>query len=638
MGGRLRYFFPFWKRISRDNFVLNSIKGLKIPVTRSVRQIRTPHPINMSPEEVAFVDKKLEYLLREKCIVKQNSRDIKQFYINNIFLVPKRQQGQFRVILNCAHFNREYLKAKHYKMESIKDIIRLAVKGTFLTTCDITDSYSHVYIRPEDHWLLSFIWKNTIYSFCSLAQGLSVSPYIFCRLCRQIGGYLRGQGHKNVFYMDDVTTVGYSYKQCLDSTHTLIRTLGKAGFLVNFEKSQLIPSQRIEVLGFVVDSRSESICLTEKKQRSLVKLFSEALTLKVVSIRKFAKYIGCCVSCFVCFPFGKRHYRDLEHSKLRALRLNKFKWNKNMRLSHSDKKTLKWWLHTFQQNKPFCYKLKMVTRVLESDSSLEGWGISLLDNLGNQLGQTGSRFGFKDVKNPINNKELLAVKYGLLSFKTCLANRHVHFKTDSTCVLADMTKQGSMCNVFRDRLVADIYEIIEKNNIQVSISWISSQRNFRADERSRIFTSEVSEWTLSSDMFDLIKKRVPTLNFDLFSSHLNNQLKDFASFSFAPGCSVINAFTFDWNLRTCYAFPCRNLYLKCFTYVKTLPVSSVYFIVPWERTAVFFPLMKELLVEPPFMLPNNAAKKLYLPFPTKLKGHPQQRCLRLAFVHLSGNI
>ena len=172
----------------------------------------------------------------------------------------------------------------------------------------------------------------------------------------------------------------------------------------------------------------------------------------------------------------------------------------------------------------------------------------------------------------------------------------------------------------------------------MSVTFVHAVLNTAADEKSRVFTSETSEWTLDGTTFNMIKNWAPDMNFDLFASHLNNKFPHFCSWMPTPGCSHVDAFTFDWNSKICYCFPPSSLYLKCFDHIRTAKVTRVYFIVPWHQTAVWFPLMLNLLVGEPLFLPRKTAKNLFLLFEDKinLRVHPLHRSMRLAFIHLSG--
>ena len=327
---------------------------------------------------------------------------------------------------------------------------------------------------------------------------------------------------------------------------------------------------------------SESISLGEKKCSSLLQVFRTAVVSNKVKIRTFARWIGLCISILPCFPHSKMHYRHLEHSKIKALKKVGFKWNKTMIVSNKDRKILSWWLDIIEQNSPYKFHFPPISAWMETDSSQQSWGCSLIflqDNISLHR-STGFRFGHSESHHPINSKELLAIYYSLLTFKEDLVGHHISLKSDSTTAIADVRKMGSMCSTFRDEFTQKIYQVLFSIDARLTISFLRGCDNTAGDEKSRVFTSTTPEWTLDSHSFSLVQSWVPDMNFDLFASHLNNKLPQFCSWMPTPGCFHTDAFTFDWNSRICYCFPPSSLYLKCFDHIRTRKIERIYFIVP----------------------------------------------------------
>ena len=142
----------------------------------------------MNEVQKQFVDNKVQTLLDQKCIVQKSCLD-KSRFVSNIFLVPKKDNNSFRMILNLKHLNK-FVQVPHFKMDSIKEVQRLVAHNFFVTSCDITDAFPHLLASKSQQNLLQFIWCDRIYAFCTMPQGLATAPYEFTRVCRQIAGYL----------------------------------------------------------------------------------------------------------------------------------------------------------------------------------------------------------------------------------------------------------------------------------------------------------------------------------------------------------------------------------------------------------------------------------------------------------------
>ena len=147
-----------------------------------------------------------------------------------------------------------------------------------------------------------------------------------------------------------------------------------------------------------------------------------------------------------------------------------------------------------------------ISLTLWLDASLQGWGIAL-----DSGERTGFRFGKEVMHHPINTKELLAIYYGILTFQDKIRGCHILVKSDLTTAVADVRKMGSMCSTFRNKLVNKIYTLLAELQARISITFISGASNIIADQKSRVFTSVTSEWTLHKDTFQLIFSRFPEL-------------------------------------------------------------------------------------------------------------------------------
>ena len=155
-----------------------------------------------------------------------------------------------------------------------------------------------------------------------------------------------------------------------------------------------------------------------------------------------------------------------------------------------------------------------------------------------------------------------------------------------------------MNSEFRDEICHDIYSLLSILNATAQITYISTKDNFRADSASREFNDRI-EWSLDDHTFQQLRYLAPLMNFDLFVSHLNNKLPLFCSWNRTPGCSHVDAFTFNWNSHVCYAFPPYSILGKCMEEILKQEVELIYFLIPWWKTAVWFPQMVQLLVQPP---------------------------------------
>ena len=122
-----------------------------------------------------------------------------------------------------------------------------------------------------------------------------------------------------------------------------IHLLRSLGFVIHPEKSVLIPSQTLEFLGFILNSASMTVSLTEVKK---IKIRKDCQLLREntqPTVREVASVIGLLVSAFPAVQFGPLYYRHLERDKADSVKQNKGNFDKHMTLSSSALKELEWW-------------------------------------------------------------------------------------------------------------------------------------------------------------------------------------------------------------------------------------------------------------------------------------------------------
>ena len=160
-------------------------------------------------------------------------------------------------------------------------------------------------------------------------------------------------------------------------------------------------------LGFILDTKSYTISLSEQKCDNLKTLISYILTNQnKVTICLLSKIIGKIVSTFSCCDKAPLHYRVLDRFKLKMLRCNNHKWSSKIILDHSCLQELCWICMT-----PFTRSLHEVaiTHVF-SDSGSTAFG----DCWNEKTIQ--SKFSENQANLPINMKELLSIYYTLSAF------------------------------------------------------------------------------------------------------------------------------------------------------------------------------------------------------------------------------
>ena len=155
-------------------------------------------------------------------------------------------------------------------------------------------------------------WFQSFYKFMGMPNGYSEAMRIFTKILKSVFGYLRNQAHISVFSVDGSYLPGDTKHECMDNINATIDLPSSLGFSIHTGKSVLIPAQKIEFLGFLIDSKNMKISLTNKKTEHLTIKIKKFLVNKLPNIRQLVSIIWSVISVFHAVPLGKMHYRDLE--------------------------------------------------------------------------------------------------------------------------------------------------------------------------------------------------------------------------------------------------------------------------------------------------------------------------------------
>ena len=91
--------------------------------------------------------------------------------------------------------------------------------------------------------------------------------------------------------------------------------LDKVGFIVHPEKSVLLPTQRMTLLGFVFDSILMQVSLTLERAFKLRNACENLLATASPCIRDVAQVLGLMTSSFPGAIYGPLHHKSLEMDK-----------------------------------------------------------------------------------------------------------------------------------------------------------------------------------------------------------------------------------------------------------------------------------------------------------------------------------
>ena len=623
IAGRLQCFYNKWENLTTDSFILNIVKGCKIDLLQQPSQMHVSKQKQFSAKEATFIEAEISKLLAKQVIIPSHHE--KGEYISTIFLTPKKD-GSFRLILNLKRFNK-FVRYQHFKMESLKQVIQMIKPDCFMASLDIRDAYYSVAIHESHQKYLKFHFKGQLYQFTCMPNGLACAPRLFTKLLKPVYGHLRAQGLLSVGYIDDSYLQGYSYDDCRHNVSTTSTFLSELGFCVHEEKSNFIPSQEIEFLGFLLNSKLMIVSLTPNKSRRLKQACEKLMTQTQPSIREVSEVIGILVASFPGVEMGPLFYRQLENDKISALKACRGHYDEVMTPSKTSLADLRWWADNIETTCKTISKPKP-EYTLFTDASLLGWGANF------QGKSAGGQWLPTEAVQHINYLEMSAVLLGLQTFCSSLSNTHICLKTDNTTAVSYINNMGGSQSFQCNAKAREIWIWCIQNSIWLTAVHLPGKFNGEADKASRVFHDQ-TEWQLNPSMYQYIVQFFAFQpDIDLFASRLNYQIQPYISWNPDPGAFAIDAFTFDWTNRRFYAFPPFSLLGRVLQKIEQDQATGILIVPDWN-TQPWYPILRKMLLQEPLLLPYQK-DILILPYKPGVQ-HPLSQRLRLMACSLSGN-
>ena len=303
IAGRLALFRDNWAKISQDMYnrgVQNRIFGKPHTTgTAEGRPVLNPRSDITERGNSENADKRGS--LRDP--------EFPQGFYSSLFLVPKKDGGK-RPVINLKDLN-AYVPPYHFKMEGLHTLRDILKEGDWMTKVDLKDSYFMIPIHQSDRQFLRFSTGSQHFQFNCLPFGLSCAPWVFTKTLKPVLTLLRELGVRLVAYIDDILVLAETVEKAQEHMEALIYLLENLGYIVHPEKSVRHPTQEIEFLGMMVDSRTRELRLPGQK---IKKLRQEAAMmikdqLAPPTAREVSRLLGKFNSVSKAIPPAPEHYR-----------------------------------------------------------------------------------------------------------------------------------------------------------------------------------------------------------------------------------------------------------------------------------------------------------------------------------------
>ena len=327
-------------------------------------------------------------------------------FYSRLFVVWKTS-GSWRPVIDLSTLNL-FVDVSHFRMETIQSVLLSVRQGDWMASIDIKEAYLQVPVHPDSRRFLRFVAQGRVYQFSALCFGLSTAPQVFSQVMAPVSAIPHSWGTRMRRYLDDWHVQSSSRESLLHDLWVVLDLCHELGIVVNPEKSHLEPSQVLQYLGVVIDTRSFRASPSPDRVARLQSTASEFLSCADPPASTWLSLLGMLSSLSLLVPGGRLRVRSFQLCLHRS-------WDhrdQSVRIPWSPDclRDLRWWLHLPRLLFGVC--LLQVSPDLDfwSDASDVGWGAHL-----GSLTASGL-WNLDQSALSINARELLAIREGLLHF------------------------------------------------------------------------------------------------------------------------------------------------------------------------------------------------------------------------------
>ncbi|CBY11109.1 unnamed protein product [Oikopleura dioica] len=417
------------------------------------------------------------------------------------------------------------------KLDSISLAIQLLKKGDLMVKYDDKRGFHQMPLAEESKKMACFEWGGKKFVNNILCFGLPAAPGIYQNMNLVGINFLRKNGIKATLYLDDrliiITPKSEAHRQkllegkevCKEAWITAATLVALGGF-VNIEKSEFIPKQRMEFLGFILDSETETIEIPQSRWLALKAKLQQALHSERTSLKELERIRGTQASMAEVFPNMRMLIRQITMLicqaeiqgayEVRLTRAVKAEWTTWLNFENSGLK--RGWKQQNRQNAGI---------IIYTDASnhagaivVEEWNIS-------------EKFAWDEeyASDHICIKEAVAVKYALEWYAKRLENKKVTFLVDNSSVVEGAVS-GSK-DLRMNKILVRIWETALKFNMDLKLEWVSTKLQ-KADEPSR--TIDTREQKLTESGFAYLQAHLQEkLEVDVAATEINRKCQHFIS-------------------------------------------------------------------------------------------------------------
>ena len=594
VGARLADFAPHWRSLL-GNCRATGIVEDGVGIAFQQRPQLTHQSISFRTRNSRQdLQQAVDALLMKGAIERVTSVRSLGFY-SRLFLVPKKT-GDLRPVIDLSTLNR-HMVVPHFKMET-QGSVRSAIRSQeWAVSIDIRDAYLHVPMHQAVRKYLRFVVNKKVYQFTCLPFGLATSPREFTKLLRPVVSLLRQQGVKLHVYLDDWLIRADTPEEAQLHSQTIIKVLQFLGWIINFEKSDLTPSQDFQFIGMHFNTRRFTVAPLPKMRIKVQSVLQHWMANPNITARDLHRLLGMLVFMASLVRRGRLRLRPVQWWAATAWCQRTGNWSDRFQVPQWVLSEVAWWSSpAVLQGLPLAARETEVT--LFTDASSSGWGAQLGSH------STQGQWSASQRLCHINVLEMQAVIYAVRDFLPLLRYHVVRLMCDNAVTVAYIKNEGGTRSHTLMQMTIRLLKWCDSKAITLVPVHLPGVRNIQADSLSRVGQTLTTEWTMAMESLRPVFAKWGEPQIDMFATFANRRLVKFVSPYPDPRAEWTDAMSMPWDKERglLYVFPPFKMVPQVLQKIAQSPELQVILIALLQPAVSWFPELMNLTQEDPVPL------------------------------------
>ena len=257
-------------------------------------------------------------------------------------------------------------------MLTLKQVRLLLPAEAWTVSLDLKDGFYHLMVSKKFRPYLGFCYKGQKWRFRAMPFGLNTAPLIFTKIMSFSILCLTKEGIWALPYLDDILIIAKTRLECLQKVQKAVQILEKLGWIINTEKSRLIPQQVFNWLGVHYNLLNHTVQNTVETHSQFLTQLRELLTQRTTTKRHIMRLQGLANWLGQVNPLARLF---LSRTKPLLSHLKRVKLDTELQVNNRMKSLMAKWL-TLTRN-PQRLGLPKTTCTVLTDASKTGWGFTI---------------------------------------------------------------------------------------------------------------------------------------------------------------------------------------------------------------------------------------------------------------------